>query len=41
MPSLVGGDAELVCRKLRNAKRFLKPNFEALPKLRQVSLVNC
>jgi hypothetical protein len=31
MPSLVGGDAETVCGKLKKGKRFLKPNLGALP----------
>jgi hypothetical protein len=35
MPRLVGGDTEIVCGKLKDPKRFLKPNFEPGPKLRQ------
>jgi hypothetical protein len=31
MPSLVGGDAERCCGKLKDPKRFLKPNFERGP----------
>jgi hypothetical protein len=34
MPSLVVGDAETVCGKLKSCKRFLKPNFELGPKPR-------
>ena len=30
MPSLVGGDTETVCSKLKSGNRFLKPNFEIL-----------
>jgi hypothetical protein len=41
MPSLVGDDTETVCSKLKNWNRFLKPNFEPLPKLRQVRRVRC
>jgi hypothetical protein len=33
MPRLVGGDTETVCSKLKSGNRFLKPNFEPLPKL--------
>jgi hypothetical protein len=32
MPSLVVGYTETVCGKLKNPKRFLKPNFERGPK---------
>ena len=32
IPSLVVGDTEIVCGKLKMGKGFLKPNFEALPK---------
>jgi hypothetical protein len=32
MPSLVGGDTETVCGKLKIWKGFLKPNFELGPK---------
>jgi hypothetical protein len=28
MPSLVGGDTETVCGKLKSGNRFLEPNFE-------------
>jgi hypothetical protein len=39
MPKLVGGETETVCGgKLKKCKGFLKPNFETLPKLRQVRL---
>jgi hypothetical protein len=31
MPRLLGGDTEMVCGKLKEGNRFLKPNFEALP----------
>ena len=31
MPSLIGGDTETVCSKLKDWKGFLKPNFGALP----------
>jgi hypothetical protein len=31
MPSLVSGDAETVCGKLKNWKGFWKPNFERGP----------
>jgi hypothetical protein len=36
MPSLVGGDTETVCSKLKSRNRFSKPNLETLPKRRQV-----
>jgi hypothetical protein len=32
MSSLVVGDTETVCRKLKSWKGFLKPNFEMGPK---------
>jgi hypothetical protein len=35
MPSLAGGNTETVCSKLKNPKRFLKPNFETLQSLRK------
>ena len=39
LPSLVGGNTETVCSKLKNPKRFLKPNLETLPKPSQVQQV--
>jgi hypothetical protein len=39
MPNLVGGDTERCCSKLKTCKRFSEPNFETLPKLRQVRQV--
>jgi hypothetical protein len=38
VPSLGGGDTETVGRKLKNRNSFSKPNFEPLPKPRQVRL---
>jgi hypothetical protein len=38
MPNFVGGYTEAVCSKLKSCNRFLKPNFERGPKLRQVRL---
>jgi hypothetical protein len=38
MPNLVGGNTETVCSKLKSGNRFLKPNFELVPKLRQARL---
>jgi hypothetical protein len=35
MLRLVGGYTEIVCGKLKKGNRFLKPNFEVGPKLRQ------
>jgi hypothetical protein len=35
MPRLVVGDTEIVCGKLKNCIRFLKPTLEPLPKPRQ------
>jgi hypothetical protein len=32
------GNTETVCGKLKKGNRFLKTNFETLPKLRQVRL---
>jgi hypothetical protein len=33
MPRLVGGDAEMVCSKLKRGNRFSKPNFGVGPNL--------
>jgi hypothetical protein len=38
MRSLVGGDTERCCGKLKRCNRFLKPNFGTLPKLRKLSV---
>jgi putative transposase len=39
MPSLLFGYAETVGSKLKNRNSFSKPNFETLPRLRQVRQV--
>jgi putative transposase len=33
------GSTETICSKLKNRNSFLKPNFESLPRLRQVRQV--
>jgi hypothetical protein len=40
MPRLLGGDTEMVCGKLKEGNRFLKPNFEPLPSVSATCVVS-